>query len=352
MNILYILGNGFDINLGLPTRYRHFYHFYNYDCIDDRPHIKQLKESIYKYRKSTWADLEKGFGEYTPRIPDYQRFEEIYEDLSIQLIDFLRKIDEFPDKDYLNSPAFQTKFIHDLCKPESYLPPAYAQNIHNQLKYGSENIYIKIATFNYTHTFEHILGKKNQTSQKIGSIGSNSIFIDTEVLHIHREIGSEGIIWGVNDKTQILNETLRDDPAVQTLLIKPRTNQELGYLNDNQFRNYIANAQLICLFGTSIGETDQIWWDAIGNHLLQTKCHVIHFLFTDRKFSTDTLRVVFQNREKKELLQRFHIDKNIADNILPRIHCVTNSDMFKNMEQKYDAQYYLNKIFGRIFVTR
>ncbi len=28
MNTLFFIGNGFDINLGLPTRYRDFYRYY------------------------------------------------------------------------------------------------------------------------------------------------------------------------------------------------------------------------------------------------------------------------------------------------------------------------------------
>ena len=53
MNIVYFIGNGFDLNAGLNTRYINFYN----DLIETKgdkvnPEIEKLRDSISKYCKS------------------------------------------------------------------------------------------------------------------------------------------------------------------------------------------------------------------------------------------------------------------------------------------------------------
>ena len=61
MNIVYLIGNGFDINIGLKTRYKDFYDYYlALDSSGDNEHVKKLKEHL-KETLSTddkyWSDL-------------------------------------------------------------------------------------------------------------------------------------------------------------------------------------------------------------------------------------------------------------------------------------------------------
>ena len=69
MNITYIIGNGFDVNLGLKTRYQDFYDYYQ-NQPSPSEEVKQLKAHIDR-NKENWADLELALGEYTSnlRIP-------------------------------------------------------------------------------------------------------------------------------------------------------------------------------------------------------------------------------------------------------------------------------------------
>ena len=48
MQILYIIGNGFDLNLGLKTNYNHFYEYYN-TVKSDNEIVKKLKGFFNKY---------------------------------------------------------------------------------------------------------------------------------------------------------------------------------------------------------------------------------------------------------------------------------------------------------------
>ena len=65
MNILYLFGNGFDLNLGLKTSYTDFYNYYN-SLTSTTEKVKFLKESISENYKTSdipncflnkWASL-------------------------------------------------------------------------------------------------------------------------------------------------------------------------------------------------------------------------------------------------------------------------------------------------------
>lgn len=59
MNITYIIGNGFDLGLGLKTSYRHFVNAYLYMPPDEAVFVSNLQCILRNYdAASTWADAE------------------------------------------------------------------------------------------------------------------------------------------------------------------------------------------------------------------------------------------------------------------------------------------------------
>lgn len=60
MNVTYILGNGFDLNLGLKTSYYDFYDYYK-NIPSPNEDIENLKEDI-KSNINQWSDLEHRIG--------------------------------------------------------------------------------------------------------------------------------------------------------------------------------------------------------------------------------------------------------------------------------------------------
>ncbi len=61
MNILFLIGNGFDINIGLKSKYIDFYKYYN-SIKSDNEIITALKESL-SINDENWSDLETALGE-------------------------------------------------------------------------------------------------------------------------------------------------------------------------------------------------------------------------------------------------------------------------------------------------
>ena len=68
MNITYLIGNGFDLNLGLKTKYADFLQEYRNIESGDLV-IGKFKSDIANNLKH-WADAESAFGEYTERFND------------------------------------------------------------------------------------------------------------------------------------------------------------------------------------------------------------------------------------------------------------------------------------------
>ena len=97
MNITFLLGNGFDIGVGLPTRYEDFYQEYCESLEGDPENIRLFKEMLKKRNEDEvkriidWADFEKAFGEHSndPDIKDKQaylgRFEDFVENFNVYL---------------------------------------------------------------------------------------------------------------------------------------------------------------------------------------------------------------------------------------------------------------------------
>lgn len=61
MNVTYIIGNGFDLNLGLKTGYQDFYDYY-IEVPSPNAHVELLKNTIKQEGYELWSDLEVGLG--------------------------------------------------------------------------------------------------------------------------------------------------------------------------------------------------------------------------------------------------------------------------------------------------
>jgi len=80
MNITYLIGNGFDLNLGLDTRYSDFYDYYLEQPDPEKSNLKKLRQSISSYcdknnileEKINWSDAELGLGQFTNEFVDVE----------------------------------------------------------------------------------------------------------------------------------------------------------------------------------------------------------------------------------------------------------------------------------------
>ena len=94
MNVLYILGNGFDKAQGMKTSYPEFYEYLNtIDPSTESELLKLLKSEITEHTE-LWSDMEEALGKFTEKIGSLDEFENLYYELTDYLQDHLNKEDE------------------------------------------------------------------------------------------------------------------------------------------------------------------------------------------------------------------------------------------------------------------
>jgi hypothetical protein len=265
MKIVYIIGNGFDINLGLKTRYCNFYDYYK-AVTTDIEKVKFLKEAISKEFK-TWSDLEIGLGEYTSKLTTLQEFDEIYEDIRDELAKYIEQQETSFDFSQIDGE----KIRMDFCFPEKDLPLSDRQSIEAyKNKWEKQHWEVRIITLNYTRSLEKIVQPENSL---LGIHDSYQVQLKC-IEHLHG-FHDERMILGVNDISQITNETFRDNLDIIETFVKPKSNLASKYTVETKCENYINHADLICIFGASIGDTDKIWWELIGEQVKEGKRLII-----------------------------------------------------------------------------
>lgn len=330
MNIVFLIGNGFDINLGMKTSYADFYDDYIKTYRTDSEPINRLMKSIIQYKKTNlWADLEKGLGEYTEHVSTVDELREIYFHLNEALMSYL-SFQELDGK-YQTSDA-ATILKKDLMSPQQGFRPRVRQEIVNFMSPG--NVVtddVHIITFNYTNTIEEILAAGNLSLPvELGVKNNNgSKRILQSINHIHGTLNDPEVIMGVNDKSQIKNDKLAKDPSARSMLVKPETTINRGDLLDDKCEKIMNQADMYCLFGLSLGETDQKWWNLLANRFNNPNVHIIYYAHTDKKavHSQELWDIEWSFRDK--LLDKF-IGKSANREVLAaRIHVLVNSKMFK-----------------------
>ena len=124
MNVVFLLGNGFDLQLGLKTRYEDFYEYYRL-----RPSTNELtahlKEHINDYLEGkknrlldvNWEDLEIALGKYTKELKSYEELKTVYLDVNRELMAYLRR----QEKQFIRDEKICAKLRVDFSQPERYL---------------------------------------------------------------------------------------------------------------------------------------------------------------------------------------------------------------------------------------
>lgn len=337
MKTLYLIGNGFDANLGLETKYIHFYKYYT-KVENKSESIDRLKANIENYiineetkkpkdkDRINWADLELALGLYTEHINSEKEFMEIAEDVIYNLSSYLKSVEEKTDYSKFN----KNLLLSHLSNPENALTEANRNKIRLFKNEYSAPIYVDIITFNYTNTLEKILNF-NGVELKIGSHGSNGIFLN-RIEHVHGFVNSRMVV-GVNDISQIANKFFHDKIDVLETAVKDMCNKASGHTIESQCAKLISNANLICVFGSSLGSTDKIWWEKIGQRLKNLDCKLIVFDYGDP--IPDLLPQVNAQRSR-EVINRFLNQTDLTDtekeSVKSNIVVGANTKLFKLLQ--------------------
>lgn len=337
MNTTYIIGNGFDVNLGLKTRYSDFYDYYQ-NQPSPSEEVKQLKATIDK-NKENWADLELALGEYTPNFKDSNSAIEVLVDLCNHLNEYLKLQSLLIPQ---SNEKIKEEMLRCLANPNEFFLPTDKERIESYysnrlLAHGK----ITILSLNYTPSIERILDYKD--NQPI-SIDSNDSWLGygTEVhpiLHPHHTL-DDIILVGLNDESQVVNQTLCNEEAFKENFIKPACNKMLSSGIENQCSDVINNSDLFVVFGSSLGATDKLWWQKIANRMVNSNSLLLLFIY-DHKMKRTCRRL---GEQKRTVINNFvshlegYTDTQI-ENIKRKTLVSFNSGIFDQLKDLSSSPY-------------
>lgn len=337
MNITYLIGNGFDLNIGLKCRYSDFYEYYiGQHPKDEAEVVKRFKSGINDYINQEtnktvkdpidWRDLEIALGQFTETMTEKEG-EQLYLDINDNLKQYL--IEEFK---YLDPDVFSKDvFYNHLANPVSdHFNRGTFNSIKSFLSRFSGTDDINIINFNYTNTIEVLSGFNGKALPLGLSISGRQARLNG-VYHIHQTLNDDEIILGLNDISQIANKQFKENNFLSNLYVKPRTNALLGTGVNEDCEQIISKTDLFVIFGTSAGISDQKWWKAICEKLVASEARLIYFVH-----STETIRhqnlylMQLRDRVINQLLVNAGKDVDaVFEKIIPRCFVSFSKTMFK-----------------------
>lgn len=337
MNITFLIGNGFDRNLGLATTYAEFVKEYKAldpatkTIADFRNHIQENEE--------LWSSAEVALGQYTAQLESGRgaAFSECHTDICEELAKYLKK--QQKRINYGVSPEKAQNALASLNNVVQPFPTQEASTVNTVFgKHKSEGTIFNFINFNYTNTLDRLL---EVAKKKPDILGSHKYSIQIlkhsvgSVCHVHGTVDGE-MVFGVNDDSQIANNDVfncEDGDLYKNLLIKQQANATYLEDTDAKAAKILSDSHLIYIYGMSIGETDKLWWNRICKWLSgSSDRHVILRKFDlPEKGVLPTSYQLAERIARRELTRYCDLDENAKRNIEARIH-ITNYNIFEAID--------------------
>lgn len=297
MRILYLIGNGFDLAQGLNTRYSDFYkdRILNKDLPGGI--LNKLKSSI-KDDTQSWADMEKKLGEFSSEMGTIEDVDTVYDFLKGELRDYLKN-----EQERISVEKEEVAIAREiLLTPEKYLPPESKDLIRTRIN-RDPSLEINAISFNYTDVFEKAISYSGRALE-IKQVGAGIPVKMASVYKVHGALDRE-MIMGVADEEQIANKVLASDIDALEVMVKPRTTALRRNYVCSRCSSLISNADIIVMYGLSIGETDRNWWKQVTNRVnANGNVRLIVYSHLDKSIAKDDYARI--SREERKIYRKLY----------------------------------------------
>lgn len=266
MNIAWIIGNGFDLNLGLKTSYKEFY-VNHYSKLDDEESVSIRKklESIQDYidpENAIWSDLELFLGNAAAYFDSFDEYDKTFLHLQKEMEKYLLTEDQRilelirNDRQRLlpSIGRVEREFAESIYSLKDRIDAADAETIETIANDSYWNYKNSLVSLNYTNTLESI---KNGFQEE-----------SLPLLYPHGRLDQRmQINFGVAFPRQINNLTIQRNSAYCDPWTKEGRNRLYGNRALEEAYSLFKKANLIVTFGVSFGETDSHLWKIISEEI-------------------------------------------------------------------------------------
>lgn len=275
-NVVIMVGNGFDLKAGLDTSPRSFiesfvgrYGSNNPDSWDEP--AARLCEAMREDGIESWCDFERKLGEYSPsaavigndaaRASDYVAAKAA---LDGHLREHMLAQDVLVDDAFVSANAKVCG--NSIANWITGLTDRDRDALLRSLDLPAELSY-NILCFNYTSALERLLGPSLGRSLEPERASYSSVRHRLNGFsYVHGTvIGAP--VCGVDNPMQILDEALRSSPIVAETTVKSSIQAMMGSVQDLNAVAGLTGADVVLVFGMSLGVTDQRWWRIVCDSL-------------------------------------------------------------------------------------
>lgn len=317
--ITFIIGNGFDLGLGMKTKYTHVYDGY-IKSPSPTAVIKLFKEELARKAKNNyenWSDFEMGMAAYAQTLENEKELVECVRDFKLYMVEHLQNENQ-KMIDLLQNKANNYEVIQEMVRSLDKFYEGLTQNDISLLNLGSTKRVVKnFITFNYTTVFDTLL----KEALRFYSINGN------EPIHIHGMLGA-GIVMGVDNVRQLGKTKFKLSVSGKRAFIKTHFNEEYDANLLETVRRIISESSIICVYGFSMGDSDETWVKAISEWLLKDDRNqlIVYQYDTPHCNPCNYDEIMDIEDERKEgLLNRLGIEN---DSVLDQIHIPVGRDIF------------------------
>ena len=347
MKITFLVGNGFDMRMGIASSYKSVEKHYIRITKKDKT-LQEFQQSL-KENGQYWSDFEIAIGKYTSHFnnEDQRKFILCLDDFTIELEKYLMSEEERVDFS-LCAKDIKENFVRSITSYDGELERKYRNQL-NSILANSDTVVFKFISFNYTHLLDKCLELSFDEKSTVGShVRSGTRYnhtVDNRVIHIHGELPGP-IIMGVDNPSQIENEAWSKQKRFLQSIAKPSMNSRAGSLVDNEATDIINQSSIICVFGMSLGDTDKTWWKLIGKWLVSSDHRLIIFGHNSELTVmelTHQRRFILEDELKDRFMDLAEISNSERAVIEDRIFVYINSSLFNTnlvnlTEQKKSAE--------------
>ena len=316
MNITFLIGNGFDLRMGMNTRFIDMYEDYIAQASSSEA-IQKFKDMLaadapnYK----TWGDFEMAMAAQAKEFDCEDSFIECLRDFKLYMVSHLQKEDFHFNERISASKNAKSLCINEVTKSIENFYVGLIPNVMNTLlSLGIKNDpHLSFVSFNYTKAFDNVLTP-----------------FAGEVIHIHGTLGSD-IVLGADNMEQVVHLPYKTTRKFERAFIKPGFNKVFDAARLEKARSAIANSDVICIYGMSLGKSDFSWTKTLKDWLISNKKHhLIYFVYDERQFDKSNWDAIIDEEEARILsfLTRICDSTEEVNQLFDQVHIPVGYNIF------------------------
>ena len=325
-NLVFLIGNGFDLNCGLKSRYVDAYKYYCSKTDNGSEIIKKFKKDLLDNHEN-WSDFEMGISKYAQNLSNENELIECIRDFRKSLKEYLT-LEESKFYDYVNKEeGLASKIADETRKSINTFYNGVSSNISRIIKQIDNIAYI---TFNYTSILDNFIFFQHLAAYEV--IKYKLGCVSDSVIHIHGSFHNSTPVLGM-DRMEQLQVSYDLTTKGKRTVIKPVFNSDVDEIRIQSAKSAIANANYICVFGLSLGLSDLTWRETIVSWLNQSvfnQLFVYDYSAYEKIELDDDERLDAEQDLKSELFSEWGIE--ISSPLWKQIHMPCGNRIFNYRE--------------------